>query len=111
MFDPSWGERSTKFGGKEAAFWGNAGSVYVVDFPITTAFRMRYTHGIGVYMAKKGDVPVFLKLLLADEGYVQKEQRLRGIRGSIVFKKDAWNYDRQKMKSAQEDLLQRIGRW
>ena len=104
-------ERSTKFGGKEAAFWGNAGSVYVVDFPITTAFGMRYTHGIGVYMAKKGDVPVFLKLLLTDEGYAQKEQRLRGIKESIVFMKDEWSYDPQKVRSAQENLLKRIGRW
>ena len=109
--EPSWAERITKFGGKEAASWGNADSVYVVDFPITTTFETRYTHCIGIYMAKKGYVPVFLKLLLTDESYAQRERRLRGIRGSIVFMKDAWNYDRQKMKSAQEDLLKRIGRW
>lgn len=109
--EPSWAERITKFGGKEAASWGNADSVYVVDFPITTTFEARYTHCIGVYMAKQGYVPVFLKLLLTDEGYAQKEQRLRGIKESIVFMQDAWSYDPQKVRSAQEDLLKRIGRW
>lgn len=110
-FDPSWAGRITKLGGKEAASWGNADSVYVVDFPITTAFETRYTHCIGVYMVKKGYVPVFLKLLLTDEGYAQKEQRLSGIKGCIVFMKDAWNYDYKKVRAAAEDTRKRIGRW
>lgn len=72
-------------GGVEAQAWGNADSVYIADLPVSTPCVKRFTHCVGIYMAKSQHVPIYIKLLLTDKGYAQRSQILGRIKGCMTY--------------------------
>ncbi|MGM9701807.1 MAG: hypothetical protein ACI3YX_10265 [Prevotella sp.] len=97
-----------QYGGKEARRWGNADSVYVVDFPMNTTFECRYTHCIGVYMAKKGFVPLYYKILMTDEAYAECDNILRRTKGCMAFCGEKWLHKKPSFKKALKELYNKI---
>lgn len=75
----------TRMGGAEAAAWGNADSVYIADIPVSSPCLKRFTHCVAVYMAKSGQAPVFLKLLMTDNGYADRTRALDSIKGCMTY--------------------------
>ncbi len=97
----SWGEHLIKrIGGKEAKKWGQADSVFITDIKLYNPFQTRYTHCICINMAKEGYVPLFLKLMLTDKGYAEKEKRIRHIRNCLSYINSPWKYDNAEVKKA-----------
>ena len=97
-----------KLGGEEARKWGNADSVYVVDLPVTTTFECRYTHCIGVYMAKKGYKMMFYKILMTDKAYAERDKRIEATKNCLSFIKEDWVFDEHKAFDARKKLYEQI---
>lgn len=72
-------------GGTRAKHWGNADSVYIVDFPSCIPCLKQYTHCIGIYLAKTGRTPIFMKVLLSDEGYANRKDIMDRVSCSMTF--------------------------
>ncbi len=78
-------ESVVKLVNAEAKQWGNADTVYIVDFPQAKPLVKRYTHCVAVYMAKAGRTPIFLKLLFTDKGYVERNAIMNKVKGCMRY--------------------------
>lgn len=74
-----------KLSDAEAKQWGNADTVYIVDFPQAKPLVKRYTHCVAIYMAKAGRTPIFLKLLFTDKGYVERTAVINKVKGCMRY--------------------------
>ena len=99
--------RLTKIGGKEAMEWGNADSVYIADIPVISPCLKRYTHCVGIYMAKSMRVPVFLKLLLTDKGHANLTAILDNVQRSVVYTEKTM-LNRQEVITASNNMMRTI---
>ena len=79
------GEVLTSLGGAEAKAWGNADSVYIANLPVSTPCMKRFTHCVGIYMAKSHHLPIYIKLLLTDEGYARRSHVLEQVKGCMTY--------------------------
>ncbi|SFG17701.1 hypothetical protein [Prevotella sp. KH2C16] len=106
---PEWAKYITAYGGEKARRDFNADPVFVVDFPIIRPFQDKYTYCLGIYLKKSGYFPVFLKCLLTDQGYREKEQYLDAARQAVKYGDGPWNYDRKKIEEAYSKVMKEIG--
>ncbi len=105
---PEWMKYITAYGGEEARHDFNADSVFVVDFPITRPFQDKYTHCLGIYLKKAGYFPVFLKCLLTDQGYREKERYLAAARQAVRYGNGPWSYDQKKIEDSFSKLMEEM---
>ncbi len=95
-----WGKQLLILGGKEARQWGEADSVFITDIKLDIPFQERYSHCICINMAKEGYTPLFIKLMLTDKGYAEKEERMQAIRNCLSYINSPWKYDNVEIKKA-----------
>lgn len=97
-------DKVEKITGAEAQEWGYADTVYIVDFPVAQPCVKRYTHCMGVYMAKAGYTPIFLKLLFTDKGYEDRGTIMKKVKGCMRYT-DGVVADNKKVIEASNKLL------
>lgn len=85
-----WTSYVQKIDGEKAKEWGNSDVVFIVDFPEKEACESKFSHCIGLYMIKETYIPLFLKVVLTDEGYVQRDVLLMKAAQSMSFGKSLW---------------------
>lgn len=95
-----WAGRIEKLGDKAARLWGDADSVYIVDIPLENAYQSRYSHCVGIYMAKQGRVPLYVKLMLTDRGFADRDKRLKDVRGCMYYTRKPWRYNPEEVSEA-----------
>lgn len=105
---PEWERYITRLGGEKAEAWGGADSVYVVDFPITNAYKNRYNHCIGVFMVKENHLPVCLKRLLDDTGYAQRTKTLKELQDCVKFGSKTLAYNPKEANNAYKEVKAKI---
>lgn len=93
-----WGEQMQILGGEEARKWGQADSVFITDIKLDNPFQERYTHCICINMAKEGYAPLYIKLMLTDKGYAEKEKRMKAIRNCLSYLNSPWEYNIVEIK-------------
>lgn len=95
-----------KYGGEQVKADYNVDSVYIVDFPYPSLYPYKgtYTHCIGVYLMKKGYSPTYIKCLLTNNGYAQKDLYLDTVKKSVRYGDGKWTYDASKERIAYKHL-------
>lgn len=99
---PEWASYVRKIEGDEALRWNNSDVIYIVDLPVTETYEAKYNHCIGLYMMQETHTPVFLKLLLTDEGYANRDVLVKKAAQSMKFGKSSWQFN-ETVKRAEQD--------
>lgn len=103
---PEWASYVQKIDGKEARNLCNADAVYIVDLPVTETFEVKYNHCIGLYMMRGTHTPVFLKLLLTEEGYANRDQLVKKAAQSMKFGSASWEFNKA-LKLAEKEKFRK----
>lgn len=84
-----------------------ADRVSIVDFPCTRDTAM-YTHCIGIYLSKRYHVPVFLKCLLTEEAYRQKDAYISILLAQVRYGTKHWELDKSALKAEAQKVKDKL---
>ena len=85
----------------------HADRVSIVDFPCTRDTAM-YTHCIGIYLAKRYHVPVFLKCLLTEDAYRQKDAYIDTLLAQVRYGNKHWELDKSALKAEAQKVKDKL---
>lgn len=85
----------------------HADRVSIVDFPCTRDTAM-YTHCIGIYLSKRYHVPVFLKCLLTEDAYRQKDAYIDTLLAQVRYGNKHWELDKSALKAEAQKVKDKL---